>query len=184
MPLTVAVDTETTGLGHVHARPDGVVQVGLAWRDPSSGRVETWRAPCDPGAAFYADGRAAGAFRVNGMSPELVATFPPAARVAAMLRGRLRALEIRHGPLDLRAYNLDFDRPFLEAAPWSIPGPWGPCLLREAQARLGRRPRLVDALAAFGIDHPGEAHDAGADAHAALLLHEAMRQPQAVPATR
>lgn len=175
MPLTVVLDTETTGLGHLRARPDGVVQVGLAWRDPLSGAVEVWTTACDPGAALYADGRADEAFRVNGMTPARVATFPPAGRVAAMLRGRLRALETRHGPLDLRAYNVDFDRPFLEAPPWDLRRAWGPCLLREAQARLGRRHRLADALAAFGVAYPGAAHDAGADAHAALLLHEAMR---------
>lgn len=180
VPLTVVLDTETTGLGHVRRREDGVVQVAAAHRDPRTGAVEVWSAVCDPGQRFYQDGRAALAFEKNGLTPEAVARAPPAAEVAGALRGRLRALAGAHGPLDLRAYNVQFDRPFLEASPWGLAAEhaWGPCLMLAAHARLdprGKWPRLREACDRLGVAWPGaREHDAGADAHAALLLHEAL----------
>lgn len=177
-PLTVVLDTETTGRGPQDHRDDGIVQIGLAWRDPRTGALATWSEDCDPGARLYAHGRADAAFKINGMTLDRLARARPATLVADALRERLAALQRDAGrPLDLRTYNLGFDRPFLEADPWRLRGPWGPCLMLDAHRRLdprGKWPRLAAALRAYGLDHPGPAHDAAGDAHAALLLHEAM----------
>ena len=184
LPLTVVLDTETTGLdpeGH------GVVQVAFAYRDPATRAVATWSDVADPGERFYANGRAARAFRINGLSVERVAAARKAPEVAADLRGRLRRLAVLHGGVDLRAYGADFDPPFLAAAPWRLLGPWGPCLMREAAHALDPRgtwPKLVDACARLGIAYPGRAHDAASDAHAALLVHEAIAAPRPPPAPR
>jgi DNA polymerase III epsilon subunit-like protein len=144
-----------------------------------------WREDCDPGPALRAGGRAEGAFRMNGMTEERLARARPAEEVARTLRTRLDALAREHAAvLDLRAYNVAFDRPFLEAPPWGLAGPWGPCVMLEAQRRLGYRPKLAGACGALGVAWPeGPAHDAGTDALAALLLHEAM-QALAPVATR
>ena len=96
----VVIDVETTGLGH-KARPpreDGVVSVGLAWRESGSGpsfvggKLRTWEARCDPGERFHADGRADGAFRINGFGVEEVRSFPPAEKVAQELKAQLDSL--------------------------------------------------------------------------------------------
>ena len=180
-PLPVVLDTETTGLGHrdkAGPREDGIVQVGFAYRDPSMGDVRTWRRFCDPGRRLYENGRAAVAFAWNGRTEAEVLASPPATLVAEELRAALAALRIRHGPLDLRAYNVPFDRAFLEAAPWDLRAEWGPCLMQAATVLdpRGRWPRLEAACAALGFAHPGPAHDAGADAHAALLVMEALER--------
>lgn len=178
LALKVVVDTETTGLGHFHGRDDGIVQVALAYRDPDRRRVATWSEVCDPGEQYYRDGRAAGAFRINGMSEGALSEARKAKAVAADLRTRLKELAAEHGAIDLRAYNLGFDRPFLTAVPWKLTGPWGPCLMLEAHRALnpgGKWPKLVEATAMLGVKYPGEgAHNAASDAHAALLVHEAL----------
>lgn len=176
--LCVVLDVETTGLGHFHKppRPDGVVQVAYAARDPHTGEVEVWKALCDPGYEHYAGGRAAEAFKVNRLTPERLALARGADEVAGEMRARLAALEARCGPLELRAYNMSFDQPFLTSAPWSLPHSWGRCLMVEAQERLGFRPKLAQACENLKVRWPeGAAHDAGVDAHAALLLAEALR---------
>lgn len=186
MVLKVVVDTETTGLGHFHGRDDGIVQVALAYRDPERRRVATWSEVCDPGERYYRNGRAAVAFRINGMTEERLSGARSAKAVASDLRTRIGELAAAHGPVDLRAYNLGFDRPFLAAAPWRLAGPWGPCLMLEAHRALnpgGKWPKLVEAAATLGVEYPGKgAHDAASDAHAALLVHEALNPaPRAHP---
>ncbi|HWH08327.1 MAG TPA: exonuclease domain-containing protein [Candidatus Thermoplasmatota archaeon] len=181
LPLKVVLDTETTGLGPAAA----VVQVALAYRDPATREVRTWSEVCDPGPAFYADGRADAAFRVNGLTAARVAAARKAPVVASELRTRLRRLAAAHGGVELRAYHVEFDRAFLAAAPWSLPGPWGACLMLEAAAALdpaGRYVRLLEACARLGVAFPGRPHDAASDAHAALLVHEALAERRAVPA--
>lgn len=176
-PLTVVLDTETTGLGRAAWREDGIVQVALAYRDPETGSVRTWSETCNPGRHLYADGRAAGAFAVNGLTEAQVLAARPVLAVAETLRGHLVDLQRRHGALDLRAYNLRFDQPFLAAAPWSLVGPWGPCLMLEAHAILsprGKWPKLTFACEALGLAYPGKTHEAAADAHAALLVHQTL----------
>lgn len=178
LALEVVIDTETTGLGATRGRDDGIVQVALAYRDPDRRRVVTWSEICDPGEEYYSDGRAAIAFRINGMSEAALSDARSAKAVASDLRKRLKELTAMHGSVDLRAYNLGFDRPFLIAAPWRLTGPWGPCLMLEAHHALnpgGKWPKLVEAAAMLGVKYPGKgAHDAASDAHAALLVHEAL----------
>ena len=189
-PLAVVLDTETTGLGRrdrAGPREDGIVQVGLAWRAPDDGEVKTWRRFCDPGARYYEGGRATVAFRINGRTEAEVRAAPPARLVAAELRATLEELRLRYGALDLRAYNAGFDRAFLEAEPWRVEGAWGPCVMLAAARALdphGKWPTLPEACRGLGLRHPGPAHDAGADAHAALLVAEALERRQAPVAAR
>lgn len=133
---------------------------------------------CDPGERFHREGRADVAFGINSITESQLARAPPAKEVAAELRSRLKDLKAEHGPLDLRAYNLAFDRPFLTATPWKFTGPWGPCLMLEAHRALnpfGKWPTLTEACAMLGIKYPGKgAHNAASDAHAALLVHETL----------
>lgn len=176
-PLIVAIDTETTGLGHNDSRgprPDGIVQVGIAWRDPTSS-VKTWSTLCNPGQRFLADGRAAEALTVNGLTVNKISRAPPAAAAAQELRAVLERLKRGGTIVELRAFNVGFDRPFLEAAPWQLALSWGECLMRRSASRFGGsygRIPLWRACAAAGVTFDGRAHSADVDARAALLLSE------------
>jgi DNA polymerase III epsilon subunit-like protein len=174
----VVVDTETTGLGHNGRppRPDGIVQVGYAWRNSKS-KIIRWAALCNPGESYLRGGRAAEALRINGIRPSEVLGAPAAKVVAAEFRERLEGIRDSSGrELEVRSFNRRFDEPFLRPAPWRLPSQlWGPCLMLAAQSHLGmwKWPKLHEALDYLGITPPpGRAHTAAVDAHAALLVHE------------
>lgn len=178
----VTVDTETTGLGHMsdYPRRDAVVQVGLAYRS-RVGQIVRWSQVCNPGVEFLANGRATRALEVNGLTIRQVLRAPPARQVAKVLHRRLdRIGSESKQPIVLRSYNRDFDEPFLRSAPWNVPKEWwGPCLMKEAANLLngegGRWMKLPVAVNRLGLEWPsGVAHTAGVDAHAALLIHEAL----------
>jgi DNA polymerase III epsilon subunit-like protein len=181
--LPIAVDAETTGLGQSRGRDDAIIEIAFAHRDPATGAVRTWSRLCNPGEKYLTDGYADEALEINGIGLEEVRSAAPAQSVAAELRRELRALA-RRAEIRLLAFNADFDRPFLAAPPWHILGPWGECVMREAHAALapyGKRPRLVDACKALQVTFPGSAHRAAHDAHAALLVHEALQARHVAP---
>jgi hypothetical protein len=174
----VVVDTETTGLGHNARppRPDGVVQIGYAWRTPR-GKIVRWAALCNPGKPYLSGGRATEALWVNGLQLPTILAAPSSKTIAAEFRAHLDNIRDESGcELDVRSYNRSFDEPFLSARPWVIPSQmWGPCLMQAAQDHLGlsRWPKLHVALNLLGIMPPdGRSHTADVDAHAALLIHE------------
>lgn len=192
MSHIVVLDVETTGLGRQVGRPDGIVQVGMATRDPETGEIRTWSDVCNPGQGYLAGGRADEALEINGLTKDEVLAARPARKVAADLHEKLEALRDRAADgglgaaldrlrgrfagLDLRAYNVGFDRGFLQDDPWRIDGPWGPCLMLAAHEVLnpgGKWPKLGEACDALEIElGEEEAHDAGADAEAALRVWE------------
>ena len=174
----VIVDTETTGLGHNARppRPDGVVQIGYAWRN-LKGRVVRWSALCNPGDSFLRGGRAAEALAINRLRLTDILAAPSARIVAAEFREHLEGIRDASGrELEIRSFNRSFDEPFLSVAPWRIPSRlWGPCLMLAAQQHLGlwKWPKLHEAVNYLGLTPPaGRAHTAAVDSHAALLVHE------------
>ncbi len=176
MPIVV-IDTETTGKGHKDNPPrvDAVVQVGIAWRG-SDMKVKTWSEICNPGVQYYTNGRADGAFKVNGLSIDKIRKAKSAKQVAGKLHAQLEKIEFAlNGPIEFRAYNKDFDQGFLSKTPWGIPEQkWGPCIMEATKMHLQKRwVNLKDATLLLGIDSSGlHMHDAAHDAHAALLIHE------------
>lgn len=190
----VILDTETTGLGHIGKpqRPDAVIQVGYAYRKPD-GTVERWAEVCQPDPKFLKDGRADVALRINHITLEQLAAARPDKVVAEELRRRLLDIAVESGRgVDIRAFNRNFDAPFLRAEPWSLIDNdsirWGPCVMLAAQMHLdgpyGKWPKLEEACRRLNIPWPeGPAHHAGVDAHAALLVHEELeRLKSKVPA--
>lgn len=178
----LVVDTETTGFGHnaTPPRPDAVIQVGLAYRDPD-GEVRTWSSLCNPGPEYLEDGRAEGALEVSGLAEDDVLSAPPARKVASRFWDRVQEARSELGsPLEFRSYNLDFDGPFLASEPWGVGADrWGPCIMKRATLYLdgpgGKWPKLEDAVRRLDLEWPrGPAHDAGVDSHAALLVDEAL----------
>ena len=167
----VVVDTETTGFGHIGKppRPDGIVSVGMAWRN-ARGKLCAWEERCDPGEEYYSGGRAIDALRVNGLTEDAVRQYPPSTTIAERVRIMLSMI----GCAQLRSYNQAFDRPFLEAVPWSLQHPWGDCIMLAATKPGGRWPKLKVACKERGIDTTGPLHSSGHDARLAYLLMEAL----------
>lgn len=185
----VVVDTETTGFGHMRGRDDAVVQVGFAWRN-SSGKLQCFEYLANPGDDYLsrADPKA---LEVNGLTIERVRSFAPHEAVARRLKDHLESV----GASRLHAYNVAFDRPFLEKRPWQVSLPWGGCIMLAATPDCsdcggsgkvftgdvcgacrgggkGRWPKLKDACESRGIDTSGPLHSAGHDARLAYLLME------------
>lgn len=191
MPVVV-LDTETTGLGHIGKpqREDAIIQVGYAYRK-ADGTVERWAEVCNPGSEYFAGGRADIALRINNITMEQVQAARLDAEVAEELRRRLGDIAIETGEqVDLRAFNRNFDAPFLRKAPWGLVDghlrAWGPCVMLAAQNHLdgpyGKWPKLEEAVRRLGIAWPeGPAHHAGVDSHAALLVHEAIEAAKRTP---
>ena len=182
--MIVVVDTETTGFGHV-ARPrrdDAVVQIGLAYRSEVE-NIKTWSETCNPGENILRPGWADQALAVSGLTRDRILKSRSADLVAAEFRSRLAVIEGEgRGQVELRAFNRDLDLPFLAAAPWTVPaGRWGPCIMIAATEFLdGTDARWVGldaAMRRLNVDWPqGPRHHAGVDAHAALLVLEALER--------
>lgn len=177
MTAIVVIDTETTGLGpksREGPRPDAIVQVGVAWRHPKKG-IQVWERLCNPGLKFLANGRASEALAVNRLSEASVRKAPSAATIARDLRALLGLIKEEAGGLDVRAFNVEFDRPFLEAEPWNLLVSWGPCLMIEAAQAFGGlsgRIPLWRACQEAGVPTDDRLHTAGTDARLALQVHE------------
>jgi DNA polymerase III epsilon subunit-like protein len=183
--VQVVIDTETTGLGHYSDPPrlDGIVQVGIAWRG-SNGTMLSEQYDCNPGAECLSNGRASEAIRVHGLREVDVARFPPADKVAEILRTKLAAIAREpNSRIVLRAYNVGFDKPFLVSPPWSLAEDrWGDCIMEEARVAIGgpdgRRLKLTLASEVLKISLPsGKPHSAGYDAKLALLVAETLASP-------
>lgn len=174
----IVLDVETTGLGHAGypSRADGVVQIGMAWRADEG--IQRWSAHCNPGEAYYVDGRAEGAFRVNGLNEQFVRQAQASTDVAQAFWDQVAKIDPTGRKACFKSYNRKFDQPFLTPDPWNIPDErWGDCIMLDAARKLNGYDRigLKKAMAGFGIQWPeGKAHDAAVDAHAALLIHEKM----------
>ncbi len=173
----VVVDVETTGLGHAGFPPraDGVVQVGIAWRQ--DGDVSTWSAYCNPGDGLLAGDRAFEALRINRIPIESIRKSLPVQAVAKDFWKQVDAVEAESGEAaEFLAYNRSFDEGFLKKEPWSVPShKWGACVMKRAAAHLtgGSRLKLARAMQLLAIPWPGgHSHDAAIDAHAALLVNE------------
>lgn len=181
-PTPVVVDTETTGFGHFAKPPreDAVVQIGLAYRS-RDGQIETWSEYCNPGEAYLRTGWADRALEVNHLTRDRILTSRPVAAIAKEFHSKLAGIESERGvEIQLRAFNRDFDLPFLASRPWSVPiSRWGPCIMLAVTEFLdgpdARWVGLDAAMRRLGLDWPERPrHDAAVDSHAALLVLEAI----------
>jgi|SRR3990167_850930 len=178
----VAVDVETTGLGHngIPPREDVIIEVGAAWR--AGGQMQTWSMLCDPGSKWFENGHADKALRINGLSKESISKAPSSRLVAEVfceeLLGQLSICE--HG---LLAYHRAFERGFLSQEPWLLPEEaFGPCLMVAAARKVGyvesAHLALWKACQRLGIVQDStNTHSAAHDAEVAYLVWEALGKP-------
>jgi DNA polymerase III epsilon subunit-like protein len=110
---------------------------------------------------------------VNGLSAEQIRQSGRPEAAAAVELDRFLS---RFWGATLHAYNVEFDRWFLEREPWKIPvASWGECVMAAAKGAmdLGKNPRLATAARYFGVG-PSGAHRALADARTAARVHQAI----------
>jgi DNA polymerase III epsilon subunit-like protein len=184
--MNIFIDTETTGLGHVDNPPrdDAVVEVGVAYR--FHGDVVRWSTFMNPGAAPFADGRADIAMGINKISMEDVLGAPSPHFAYGMLARELEwardACSAPGEPLVLVAYNVGFDRPFVEKN-WPFKawleknGVTWLCAMERAKMALGASGHLSlkKACAALGVHlDSAAAHRASYDAVLAMRVWEAL----------
>ncbi len=186
--IRVACDCETTGLGVNDpngTRPDGVIQIGLAWRNKAGDQCSI-KFECDPGAEYYEGHRADAAFAVNGYTPEKLKTLPSAAEMVPLVIAKIAEIEEAGGEkVRMAAYNSPFDSWFLAQAPWFLDPKHGiawedDLMVRAAKAvgipsgenGSGQRWSLRAAMEFAQIERFGTAHDAECDAIDALHLAE------------
>lgn len=176
--VRICLDTETSGLGvnaPGGARPDGVCELGIAWLD-KEGTICSKKWFCNPGEEFLTDGRADGAFKINGFTTEGVRRFPPVADVAKEARAFVKKIaKDNDETLSLAAYNSPFDSWFLSQEPWHMDAdhgfPWEQDLMERAAKAAGvpvgtngHRFRLDAAMKFAQLERYGNAHDAESDA--------------------
>lgn len=181
--FVIAVDVETTGYGHVGTPPreDAVIQIGLAYHEPDEGSIRSWSKLCNPGERYFRAGRADDALEISGFTVDQVLDAPPVKQVAAEFWEEVEAAErARDALAEFRAFNVEFDAPFLAKTPWEVPDRrWGPCIMKRAAVALngpnGKWPKLEEAVRRFGLDGDWEElHDAGVDTKAALGVDEVL----------
>jgi DNA polymerase III alpha subunit (gram-positive type) len=174
MQVHVFIDTETTGLGHRSNPPreDAIVEVGIAYR--INGNIKSWGAICNPGEKYYAYGRAKEAFAVNNIKEDEILNAEDSATIANELKLRLNEA----WPIQLHAYNIPFDKPFLIKEPWNLEADWGIDVMNMAHAYFklpaNSRIRLETVLKNLNIVPDGTPHRAETDARTTLLAYEAM----------
>ena len=171
--IHVFIDTETTGLGHkdkYEIREDAVVEVGIAYmvnnKEPFS---KSWL--CQPDSRFLEGNRADKALEVSGLSYRTIYSAPRDYIIAQMVRNHLHSL----GNIELHAYNIEFDRPFLEKEPWDFNFKWGadPMLMAKEIFQEEQWLSLVKAMERLNIVRHGKPHSAGSDADGAMRVYYA-----------
>ena len=88
-----------------------------------------------------------------------------------MVRNHLHSL----GNIELHAYNIEFDRPFLEKEPWDFNFKWGadPMLMAKEIFQEEQWLSLVKAMERLNIVRHGKPHSAGSDADGAMRVYYA-----------
>ena len=173
----IFIDTETTGLGPFAnpRREDAIVEVGIAYR--INGRIERWGSLCNPGEKYFRNGRAEEALRVNQISLQDIADAPDSRTASMGLRSALKSI----GEVELHAYNIPFDKAFLDLEPWNISMDftWGEDVMDLSfnyfQLPQGYKIGLARTLERLGIRPDGDPHRAATDAVSALMAYERMR---------
>ncbi len=173
----VFIDTETTGLGHVAnpRREDAIVEVGIAYR--INGRIERWGSICNPGEMYFRNGRAEEALNVNQISLNDITNAPHSEIVSERLNTILKGI----GEIELHAYNIPFDRVFLDMEPWHLSDcfQWGDDVMDLAfnyfRLPQGYRIGLARTLERLGLRPDGAPHRAATDAVSALMAYERLR---------
>ena len=184
----VVLDTETTGLPS--ASWSRVVELAAVLLDTQGREVDTFTSLVRPDIL---DARAAGAQRIHGITPAMLADAPDAAQVVADFRAWIATA------IPVTAFNVAFDRPMTERmgltglrwahcimlrsldimGPAGVLAPADPSHPRYVPGREWLWPSLAAASEFFGVPAQEPAHRALSDARrAAAVAVEVRRRMQ------
>ena len=175
--MHVFLDTETTGFGHMATPPreDAIIEIGVAYR--LNGSIVKWGSICNPGERYFINGRASEALKVNRISIDDILQAPDSFTVSERLKSMLNDLD----EVVLHAYNIPFDRGFLDMKPWLLSRlfRWGEDVMdlsfRYFKLPVGYRIGLARTLERLGIMPDGTPHRADTDAVSALMAYEKIK---------
>ena len=180
----VVWDTETTGLPRDSWA--AVCDLGAVLVDRSGEIVSEFECLVLPEVL---DERADFALSISGITPELLRTDGLSTQGALERVGIWRRAAVPDVPSCHTAFNVGFDRPMMGRMGIDFQN-WGPCIMRVAQAEMGRAgalpqfsngaykfPKLSEAAAFYGVPMEEPAHRALADAKtAAKIMVEIQRR--------
>ena len=131
----VVLDTETTGL---HNKPKGwvpvIVEIAAAAVDNTGTIVDRFEAMVRVPDAHLAEPPALKTLDWLGLAvAQVQAATLDAHGVADQFAAWLHRARDVHGAGTVRAFNNKFDRKMLDADPWLVPLPWGPCMMLGMQ---------------------------------------------------
>lgn len=166
MPLfpapLVVVDFETTGFQHHDwAQP---IEIGAVLLDTDGSEIGSFES-----LIFQViDDRAYPALEINGIKPVDIVDFGKLPGEVAMsfsqwLQGRW-----------CTSYNIDFDSVFMTRL--GVDVRWVSCVMKKAQADIGRRTSLANAAKHYGVEFTSTAHRALADARVAAGIAVAIKR--------
>lgn len=188
----MVLDTETTGLGPQDGREDTIISIGAAILKKSPKGyvvVDRYHSFIKPEERFIENGRADTAMNINKITIQDLNKAKPIEWVAEDF------YQWTEGhPIDsITAYNIAFDRPFLDPQFVCFDDErWGPCIMLEFAEIYGdfnsfhgnyRWKKLSVAQKYYDVKLPAgeQLHNAGADAYlAAIVLSEMLRKQESI----
>lgn len=175
----IFIDTETTGLGVFSGttRKDQIIEIGACWREGEN--IRTVGARCNPGIEYLEN--AGEALKLQGRTKEEVLACQDITEVSSIIKEKLSA--IPHAVF--HAWNIPFDRYFVEQAPWHINLEWGEDPMIMASRDMGYsydRIALWKAVNFYdiGMDETIKFHHALSDAYLAMRVWEEINKRNGV----
>lgn len=173
----IFIDTETTGLGPFGdvKRDDQIIEIAFVWSD--HGVIHYMQKRCNPGKEYLENAQEA--LDIQSRSMEEVLGFEDIHAVSNIIKEKLASLQnsVFH------AWNIPFDRYFVEQKPWNLNLEWGNDPMVLASRDMGYsydRIALWKAVDFYGIGMPDSMkyHHAGSDAFLAMRVWEAIQSKQ------
>ena len=175
----IFIDTETTGLGVFAETPrkDQIIEIGAVWREGEN--IRTVGAMGNPGLEYLEN--AGEALKLQGRTKEEVLAFQDIREVSSIIKEKLSS--IPHAVF--HAWNIRFDRYFLEQEPWHLNVAWGEDPMIMASRNMGYsydRIALWKAVNFYdiGMDETIKFHHALSDAYLAMRVWEEINKRQGV----
>lgn len=171
--IHIFLDTETTGLGPfgTPGRHDQIIEVAMIWE--VNGKLQYIQEFANPGMEYLRD--SSEALMLQGRTIIDVLAYQDISIAATLVRAKIRDIKA-----EFHAWNIPFDRYFLEQGPWNLNLNWGEDPMVLASRYMGYsydRIALRKASRYFQIRMPESYrfHNALADAYMAMKIYEAMK---------
>ena len=182
MTTHIFLDTETTGLGQFsqERRKDQIIEIAFIWKQGD--RYQTIQEKCNPGIEYLKN--ADEALRVQKRTLAEVISFPPIEKVASNVKNRI--MKLTENEVEFHAWNIPFDKFFVEQEPWNLKLNWGEDPMVLASRDMGfnyDRIALWKEVKHYTIQsqeilqgNVSGFHSALYDAYMAMLIYEKIKE--------